>query len=130
MEKKRVEVAVGVIEKQQQIFVCLRGEAQHQGGLWEFPGGKVEANEDVFSALQRELKEEVGIDIHSSTELMRIEHDYADKAVCLYIHHVDDFSGEPHGAEGQPSQWVAVSKLHELAFPEANKAIVERLQAR
>ncbi|AUJ68865.1 MULTISPECIES: 8-oxo-dGTP diphosphatase MutT [Pseudoalteromonas] len=130
MQKKRVEVAVGVIEKNQKIFVCLRGEDQHQGGLWEFPGGKMEAGEDVFSALKRELQEEVGIEIYNSSELMRIEHDYADKAVCLYIHHVEDFSGEAHGAEGQPSQWVAVEQLHELTFPEANKAIVELLQTR
>ncbi|RXF02905.1 8-oxo-dGTP diphosphatase MutT [Pseudoalteromonas sp. PS5] len=129
MEKKRVEVAVGVIEKNQKIFVCLRSKDQHQGGLWEFPGGKVEAEEDVFSALKRELKEEIGIDIHSSTELMRVEHDYPDKAVCLHIHIVTEFAGEAHGAEGQPSQWVAISNLHELDFPAANKAIVERLQA-
>lgn len=130
MSKKRVEVAVGVIIKQQQVFVCLRNQAQHQGGLWEFPGGKIESGESVFHALKRELKEEVAIDIASSTELMRIEHDYGDKSVCLHIHSVTDFSGEPHGAEGQASKWVAIAALHELDFPAANVAIVEKLQQR
>ena len=71
-----VHVAVGVIKKNNAIFICKRADEQHQGGLWEFPGGKVEAGESVFVALKRELIEEVGLTIHSSSQLMVIEHDY------------------------------------------------------
>ena len=125
-----VHVAVGVIKKNNAIFICKRADEQHQGGLWEFPGGKVEAGESVFVALKRELIEEVGLTIHSSSQLMVIEHDYGDKCVKLDVHVVSNFSGEAHGAEGQPSEWVAISELENYDFPEANAEIIEKLVAR
>ena len=130
MTTKIVNVAVGVIKKNNAIFICKRADEQHQGGLWEFPGGKVEANESVFAALKRELTEEVGITIHSSSQLMVIEHDYGDKCVRLDIHVVSNFSGEAHGAEGQPSEWVNISELTHYDFPAANAEIIEKLQSR
>ncbi len=125
-----VHVAVGVIKKNNAIFICKRADEQHQGGLWEFPGGKVEAGESVFAALKRELIEEVGLTIHSSSQLMVIEHDYGDKCVKLDVHVVSNFSGEAHGAEGQPSEWVAISELENYDFPEANAEIIEKIVAR
>jgi 8-oxo-dGTP diphosphatase len=130
MTTKIVNVAVGVIKKNNAIFICKRADEQHQGGLWEFPGGKVEAGESVFAALKRELSEEVGITIHSSSQLMVIEHDYGDKCVKLDIHVVSNFSGEAHGAEGQPSEWVAINELSNYEFPAANTEIIEKIQAR
>ena len=130
MTTKIVNVAVGVIKKNNAIFICKRANEQHQGGLWEFPGGKVEASESVFAALKRELIEEVGITIHSSSQLMVIEHDYGDKCVKLDIHVVSNFSGEAHGAEGQPSEWVNISELTHYDFPAANAEIIEKLQSR
>ncbi|MBH0060163.1 8-oxo-dGTP diphosphatase MutT [Pseudoalteromonas sp. AS84] len=125
-----VHVAVGVIKKNNAIFICKRADEQHQGGLWEFPGGKVEAGESVFVALKRELIEEVGLTIHSSSQLMVIEHDYGDKCVKLDVHVVSNFSGEAHGAEGQPSEWVAISELENYDFPEANAEIIQKIVAR
>ena len=130
MTTKIVNVAVGVIKKNNAIFICKRADEQHQGGLWEFPGGKVEAGESVFAALKRELSEEVGITIHSSSQLMVIEHDYGDKCVKLDIHVVSNFSGEAHGAEGQPSEWVTINQLSNYEFPAANAEIIEKIQAR
>ena len=130
MTTKTVNVAVGVIKKNNAIFICKRADEQHQGGLWEFPGGKVEAGESVFAALKRELSEEVGITIHSSSQLMVIEHDYGDKCVKLDIHVVSNFSGEAHGAEGQPSEWVAINELSNYEFPAANAEIIEKIHAR
>ncbi|KAA1152336.1 8-oxo-dGTP diphosphatase MutT [Pseudoalteromonas sp. FUC4] len=130
MTIKIVNVAVGVIKKNNAIFICKRAEEQHQGGLWEFPGGKVESGESVFAALKRELTEEVGITIHSSSQLMVIEHDYGDKCVKLDVHVVSNFSGEAHGAEGQPSEWVAITELENYDFPEANAEIIEKIVAR
>ncbi|KZN58203.1 hypothetical protein N473_05525 [Pseudoalteromonas luteoviolacea CPMOR-1] len=130
MNKKVVNVAVGVIVKEDQYFVCKRSDEQHQGGLWEFPGGKVEKNESVEQALVRELAEEIGIEVKSSSHLLTIEHDYGDKAVRLVVHTVADFTGEARGLEGQPSQWVDLEKLKELAFPSANVAIIEALSTK
>lgn len=125
---KRVEVAVGVILKQQQIFITKRDENLHQGGKWEFPGGKKEANETMAQALVRELDEEVGIQVTQQQELMLIEHDYGDKQVILDVRLVTEFDGEAHGKEGQQGLWVAIDELQNYQFPEANKIILQKLQ--
>lgn len=126
---KVVNVAVGVIIKGSQIFVSKRADDLHQGGLWEFPGGKVESDESVEQAMARELAEEVGIDVTHQQPFMLIEHDYGDKQVCLHVSVVDGFTGKPTGAEGQLTKWVAIDQLHTLAFPAANQDIVEKLQS-
>ncbi len=125
---KQVHVAVGVIRREQQIFICKRPDEVHQGGLWEFPGGKVESGETVPEALTRELREEVGIEVKSCSPMLEISHDYGDKRVLLDIYLVDQFSGEAHGAEGQPGCWVAVQDLQNYPFPAANVEIISHLQ--
>ena len=101
--KNLVHVAVGVIEDAQgRILIARRPAHLHQGGLWEFPGGKVAEHEDVLTTLRRELHEEVGIDIKQTKPLITIEHDYGDKQVWLDVHRVTAFQGEAHGREGQP----------------------------
>ncbi len=127
-EKKRLWVAVGVIENEQdQIFICQRAARQHQAGKWEFPGGKVEEGETLQQALKRELFEEIGIEVEACEPLLKIEHDYADKAVLLDVWRVTAFSGSPYGKEGQPGLWVARPDLVNYDFPEANQPITLRV---
>jgi 8-oxo-dGTP diphosphatase len=129
--KKQIHVAVGVIRNTNgEILIALRHSDSHQGGLWEFPGGKVEPNETVQVALARELEEELGIAVQSSDcqPIIEIQHDYGDKQVLLDVWWVSDFDGEPSGREGQPLRWVAVSELADYAFPAANAPIVKAIQ--
>lgn len=125
---KVIHVAVGVILREQQILLALRNAKQHQGGKWEFPGGKVEQDESVQQALARELQEEVAIEITQCQAFMQLEYAYPEKTVLLDIYLVTDFNGEPHGREGQPLRWVSIAELSEIAFPDANKPIVQRIQ--
>lgn len=105
--------------------LCLsrRPEHKHQGGLWEFPGGKMEPGETAESALARELHEELGIAVNASAPLMTVEHGYADLRVILHFRDVTGWSGEPHGREGQPVEWVALSDVSARAFPAANRPV-------
>ncbi|WP_019027194.1 (deoxy)nucleoside triphosphate pyrophosphohydrolase [Colwellia piezophila] len=149
--QKIVHVAVGVITKRcevhgTQYFLTKRLEKAHQGGKWEFPGGKVEKDETVAQALARELKEEIAIDVLSCQPLIKIEHTYlgkelgkepdkegnekADKKVCLEVFVVDNYTGEPSAQEGQGQGWFSLSALQLLDFPAANKAIISELLAR
>lgn len=122
---KRVHVVAAVIRGMDgRILIARRADTQHQGGLWEFPGGKVEPGESVEAALARELDEELGIQVTRSRPLIKVSHDYPDKHVLLEVREVEAFTGEPHGAEGQPLAWVAPRELPDHAFPEANKPIV------
>ncbi|WP_394172653.1 8-oxo-dGTP diphosphatase MutT [Thalassotalea litorea] len=126
--KKRVHVAVGVILKNNKVFLTRRHQHQHQGGKWEFPGGKVEDNETVHQALHRELMEEVAIDTLAMRPLMEIAHDYEDKSVLLEVFLVDQFNGEPESQEGMEQGWFLLDDLSNLDFPKANDAIVAKLK--
>ncbi|WP_296256577.1 MULTISPECIES: Nudix family hydrolase [unclassified Pseudomonas] len=122
---KRIHVAAAVIRGTDgKVLIARRADQQHQGGLWEFPGGKVESGETVEAALSRELKEELGIAVTAARPLIKINHDYPDKQVLLDVWEVSSFSGEPHGAEGQPLAWVSNRELAEYEFPAANRPIV------
>ncbi|GFM83382.1 hypothetical protein PSCICN_40740 [Pseudomonas cichorii] len=122
---KRVHVAAAVIRGADgRILIAKRADNQHQGGLWEFPGGKVEAGEAVQAALSRELQEELGIGVTAARPLIKIQHDYPDKQVLLDVWEVSAFTGEPHGAEGQPLVWASHRELVGYEFPAANKPIV------
>ena len=125
---KQVHVAVGVIVSNGHFFLTKRLDHVHQGGKWEFPGGKVEADETVAEALHRELKEEIAIDVLSCQPLIAINHDYGDKKVLLEVFVVDNFQGEPTAQEGQQEGWFSLEQLQDVDFPEANKAIVLALQ--
>ncbi|WP_276613230.1 8-oxo-dGTP diphosphatase MutT [Nitrincola schmidtii] len=107
------------------ILIARRPEHKHKGGLWEFPGGKVEANETASDALARELYEELGIINITSKPLIQITHHYPERSVLLDVYSVTAFSGEALGCEGQPIQWVKPEALLDFPFPEANLPIIE-----
>ncbi|RLA53446.1 MAG: 8-oxo-dGTP diphosphatase MutT [Gammaproteobacteria bacterium] len=124
-----VHVAVGVIlDQDRNILLTRRAPQSHQGGLWEFPGGKVETGESLELALTRELREELGIVIGRSSALLEVRHDYTDKAVLLDVHVVWEFTGEARGLEGQPLAWVAAEELAQYPFPAANVPIVDAVR--
>jgi 8-oxo-dGTP diphosphatase len=120
-----VHVAVGVIlDARQRVLIARRHLDSHQGGLWEFPGGKVEPGETLQAALARELREELGIRVGRSSPLIEVRHDYGDKRVLLDVHVVWEFEGAACGREGQPLRWVAADALERYRFPAANAPIV------
>lgn len=121
----RTHVAAAVIRSADGlVLIAKRPLDKHQGGLWEFPGGKVEAGETVEAALARELQEELNIQVSKVRPLIQVRHDYPDKQVLLDVWEVLAFSGEPHGAEGQPLAWVQPADLPNYSFPAANRPII------
>ena len=126
----QVHVAVGVIlDDRDRVLISRRADDAHQGGLWEFPGGKVEAGESLREALARELLEELDILVDDSEPLLEISHDYSDKSVLLDVHVVRGFRGQPRGLENQPLAWVSASQLSDYQFPAANVPIVDAVHA-
>ena len=124
-EPGALHVAVGVVRNRAgEILIARRHDHLHQGGLWEFPGGKVEAGESVYQALSRELHEEVGIEVLRAEPLLQVRHAYSDRTVFLDTWEVQEFAGVVRGREAQPIQWVPAEHLSRLAFPEANRPII------
>lgn len=111
------------------VLLARRPLGKHQGGKWEFPGGKVESDEAASFALHRELDEELGIQINllTASPFVDIRHRYPDKNIWLDVWKITGFSGQPDGREGQEVRWFALEELSGLDFPEANTPIIEQL---
>lgn len=121
-----IEVVAAVIRDfDGNVLIAQRPLDKHQGGKWEFPGGKVEKGESRRSALVRELNEELGIDIGHSTRLISVYHEYEDKAIYLDVYEVLQWEGIATGKEGQSIRWVPSENLNNFDFPAANASIVE-----
>ncbi|TNF39204.1 MAG: 8-oxo-dGTP diphosphatase MutT, partial [Gammaproteobacteria bacterium] len=123
-----VHVAVAVVTNANgEVLLSLRPAHVHQGGLWEFPGGKVEHDESLLDALRREIREELGIYVENALPLMRICHKYPDKSVLLDVCCINSYNGVPQGLEGQQIRWVKIEQLDPADFPAANKNIIRAL---
>jgi 8-oxo-dGTP diphosphatase len=112
------------------VLVAERPAAAHLAGAWEFPGGKVCVDETDAAALQRELREELGIEVIASEELACVRHEYPERCVELHLHRVLDWAGEPRGLDGQALRWVALEALHEVGILEADRPFIAALQRR
>jgi 8-oxo-dGTP diphosphatase len=119
----------GVLRNAQgKILLAQRPVDKHLGGLWEFPGGKCEANESAVDALSRELHEEIGIAEIHSRPLIQVRHDYGDKKIFLDVYLVTDWQGEPAGKEGQPLAWVSLKEMDRYDMPAADEPIIKALK--
>lgn len=121
-------VAAAMVDADGRILLARRPEHAHQGGLWEFPGGKLEAGETPAEGLRRELHEELGVTLQAHRPLIRVTHRYPERSVSLDVYRVDAWQGEPHGREGQPLAWVSPETLRDYPMPPADVPIIAALQ--
>jgi 8-oxo-dGTP diphosphatase len=84
--------------------------------------------ESLSAALQREIQEELDLEVLSSSPLLKVEHDYGDKRVLLDVCLIESFQGKAKGKEGQPIRWVSLKELGNYEFPPANREIIRFLQ--
>jgi mutator protein MutT len=98
------------------------------GGLWEFPGGKQEPGEAIAYTIQRELQEELAIEVEVGEELISLEHAYSHKKLRFVVHLCRWSSGEPQPLASQQVRWVAPAQLGEFPFPAANARIIAALR--
>ena len=124
-----IEVAAAALtDASGSVLLARRAPDSHQGGLWEFPGGKIESGETLGQCLRRELAEELGVRVLHHRPLIRLRHDYGDRTVILHVHRVIRFEGVPRGLEGQPLAWVAPARLDDYPMPAADRPIVAALR--
>ncbi len=127
MSAVRVVAAVIYSPDRQRVLIARRPDHLHQGGLWEFPGGKIHGGESPLDALRRELEEELAIGLSEAEPWQQVLHEYPDKQVHLQFWEVTGYTGEPVGNEGQIVAWVDIPDLENFAFPEANTFVVRKL---
>lgn len=125
---KQIGVAV-IWNEQDQILIDRRKQEGLLGGLWEFPGGKIEPGETIEDCIAREIQEELGIEIAVGDRLCTITHAYSHFKVTLNVHHCTHLTGEPQPIECDEVRWVTLDTLEDFPFPKANIHIIDALRA-
>jgi 8-oxo-dGTP diphosphatase len=110
------------------VLLSRRPDHLHQGGLWEFPGGKLEPGETVAQGLARELREELGIVVGRCRPYLCVDHAYPDLTVRLDVREVLDWQGEPRAMEGQELRWGVPNTLDPASFPAADVPVLTALR--
>lgn len=121
-------ISVGlVMDQESRVLIQRRPEDAMLGGLWEFPGGKVEEGETPGEACARELEEELGITVEVGAPIARVDHAYSHFRITMHAFRCRLVSGEPQTETGEPLAWVSVDALDEYAFPRANRRVIDAL---
>ncbi|HBH78970.1 MAG TPA: 8-oxo-dGTP diphosphatase MutT [Nitrospira sp.] len=123
-----IEVAAGLIKRNNRYLIARRKAGVHLAGFWEFPGGKREAGESLADCLRRELWEELSIQIDSLIRYQIVRHEYSDKVVELHFFHCAIEQGEPVPLGCEEVRWVLPEELTQFTFPPADYAVIQSLQ--
>jgi A/G-specific adenine glycosylase len=124
------QIGVGVIWNDfGQILIDRRPQSGLLGGLWEFPGGKIEQDETAADCIIREIQEELGILVEVQAHLMTLEHAYTHFKVTLHVYHCRYLQGDPQPIACDEVRWVSLLELDQFPFPTANQKIIEALRA-
>jgi 8-oxo-dGTP diphosphatase len=123
-----ITVVAAIIRRTNKILITRRFDDVHLPGYWEFPGGKVEANESLESALEREIREELGVKIRVEDEYFTTEHTYPSRTVRLHFFNCSVLDGEPRPLEVAGMRWVEPAELYQFQFPPADEELIKRLQ--
>ncbi|MGC1306340.1 MAG: A/G-specific adenine glycosylase [Phormidesmis sp.] len=124
---KKIGVAV-ITNAQGKILIDRRKQEGLLGGLWEFPGGKIEPGESVEACVKREIMEELGIEIEVGSRLITIDHAYTHFKVTLNVFNCKHLSGEPQPIECDEVIWVTLDEIDEYPFPKANGQIIKAIK--
>jgi A/G-specific adenine glycosylase len=124
---KQIGVAV-IWNDRAEILIDRRKQDGLLGGLWEFPGGKIEAGESVQECIRREILEELGIEVSIGEHLITLDHAYTHFKVTLQVYNCRHLRGEPQAIECEEVRWVQLADLCQYPFPKANRRIIEALQ--
>jgi 8-oxo-dGTP diphosphatase len=130
LPKSPKKIGVGIVcNKQGKVLIDRRRAKGEMGGLWEFPGGKVEPRETIEDCIKRELKEELGIEVSVGECLITIEHQYPELQVILFVHYCQYLGGIPQAIECEEVRWVNIGELDKYVFPDANYEIITLLKS-
>ena len=127
MENQVIEVSAGLIFRDGKVLITQRHADAHLGGLWEFPGGKREADETFEQCLVRELREELGVEVRVGASFESVTHAYPEKTVHLEFYICELMAGKPKPIGCAALKWASQSQLKDHAFPAADARLLEKL---
>lgn len=121
------QIGVGIIKDGDRVLIALRPDDAMLGGLWEFPGGKQKADEEIQKTVIRELDEELGVEVNITKPFMKLDHAYSHFKITLHAYICELVSGEPSPKSSQEIKWIAIDELKDYPFPKANRKLTEKL---
>lgn len=122
-----IEVAAGVVFREGKLLISQRRSEDHLGGLWEFPGGKLEPGESWVDCLHRELREELGIEVEVDELLYATKHEYPSKRIQIQFYRCHWRCHEPQALGCARFAWIGREELRNYAFPPADEPLVRLL---
>lgn len=122
------DIAVGLVRREGRLLIARRPEEGLLGGLWEFPGGKVEEDESPPEAVRRELREEMSLEVAVGDLAGRVDHAYSHFRITLHAYFAHHLAGTPRARAATAWRWVTPAELGDYAFPAANTRILEKLR--
>ena len=123
-----VDVTAAVREKEGLLLITRRRADKHLGGMWEFPGGKLEPNESLEGCLEREIQEELGIKIEVKTPLVVNDHHYDKGSIRLHAFGANLLEGEISLKDHDDYRWVSKTELDNYEFAPADIPVVNLLK--
>jgi 8-oxo-dGTP diphosphatase len=124
-----MDVVAGILTHSGSYLIARRSPSMQWAGLWEFPGGKVEAGETLAQALVRELREELNIDVQRFSLWKIKEKKVTGRAIRIHFFSVAEFSGTPTPREGQELAWISPTEATDYVFLSADAEILAELAA-
>ena len=124
----RIAVAAGLVFQNGRLLIARRRKGDHLGGLWEFPGGKIEPGETAPEALRRELGEELEIDVVVGDLVANVSHDYPERSVQVSFYRCRLHSGVPQARGCDAFTWVTPTTLEDFEFPPADREVLAMLR--
>jgi A/G-specific adenine glycosylase len=121
------EIAIGIVQRGEQVLIALRPPSGLLGNLWEFPGGKKEGHESLVDCCKREVEEETGLRVEVGERIAIVKHTYTHFKITLHAFLCAYRSGEAHPKSSQEIRWVKIHELEQFAFPKANKSVINAL---
>ena len=125
-----IRVAAALVFDAGRLLITRRPAGKHLGGFWEFPGGKLEEGESFQDCLQRELREELGIQVSVGELLAAVEHNYPEQTLQIHFYRCALDSGTPSLIECDAMEWITASKLNDYAFPPADADVLAEIQSK
>ena len=124
-----IEVAAGLVFRDGNLLITQRPPRTHLAGLWEFPGGKREPGESFELCLQRELAEELAIEVQVLDLVEDLTHHYPDRSVHLKFFRCRWLRHEPQAIRCPRFAWIGPAQLPDYSFPAADARLLEMLRS-
>ena len=128
MSKPHFHVTAGLVWKDGKLLITKRPEGSHLAGYWEFPGGKQEPGESLEACLEREIREELGMEVKAVEHLLQINHDYETKSITLHLFQCSWLRGDPTLIGCDEIRWVKPEELANYRLPPPDLQLLPCIQ--